>query len=143
MSFARSPETPLASLLRDRRVSLAVTAVALAQCGAVSAGLGGWPCPVLSLTGVPCPGCGLTRASAALARGEWGASLAAHAFAPVFVFALGAFAVAALLPERQREKFARLFERAERRTRASAFLAAALVLYWSVRLLFLPGAFRP
>ena len=143
MPFAGSPDTSFASLLRDRRVSLAVTAAAVAQCAAVAAGLGGWPCPVLGATGVPCPGCGLSRATAALLRGEWGASLTAHAFAPVLLFALGAFAVAALLPGRQREAFARLFERLERRTRASAVMAAALLLYWSVRLLFLPGAFRP
>jgi hypothetical protein len=74
-------------------------------------------------------------------RGEWVESLSAHAFAPVLVVALAAFAVAALLPRRQREAFAGFAERLERRTRASALLLAALLLYWLVRLLFLPGAF--
>jgi hypothetical protein len=32
---------------------------------------------------LPCPGCGLTRAFAHLAKGEWGAALAAHPLAPV------------------------------------------------------------
>jgi hypothetical protein len=35
--------------------------------------------------GIPCPGCGLTRAFAHLAKGEWSAALAAHPLAPVFV----------------------------------------------------------
>jgi hypothetical protein len=33
--------------------------------------------------GIPCPGCGLTRAFAHLAKGEWTAALSAHPLAPV------------------------------------------------------------
>ena len=33
--------------------------------------------------GLPCPGCGLTRAFAHLAKGEWSAALADHPLAPV------------------------------------------------------------
>ena len=33
--------------------------------------------------GIPCPGCGLTRAFAHLAKGEWTAALAAHPLAPL------------------------------------------------------------
>jgi hypothetical protein len=33
--------------------------------------------------GIPCPGCGLTRAFAHLAKGEWAAALAAHPLAPL------------------------------------------------------------
>jgi hypothetical protein len=141
MSFPGFPDTSTSSLLRDRRVALALTATAAAQLAAVYAGVGGWPCPLRSAVGIPCPGCGLTRAVVALARGEWSESLAAHAFAPVLVVSLAAVAVAALLPRRQREAFVGLAERLERRTRASALLLAALLLYWLARLLFLPGAF--
>lgn len=34
--------------------------------------------------GIPCPGCGLTRAFAHLAKGEWSAALIAHPLAPLF-----------------------------------------------------------
>jgi hypothetical protein len=142
MSFLGLPDISPATLLGDRRVALVVTALAAAQLGGVAAGVGGWPCPFLGATGLPCPGCGLTRATLALARGDLGASLSAHAFAPVLLFSLAAFAVAAFLPQRQRESFAGFAERLERRTRASALLLAALLLYWLVRLMFLPGAFN-
>jgi Protein of unknown function (DUF2752) len=135
------PDITLASLLRDRRVALGLTLVAAAQVAAVASGVGGWPCPVKSALGIPCPGCGLTRASLALLKGEFAAAFRTHAFAPVLLLGLAALAVAALLPAARREAMACAVGRFERRTRAAYVLAAALILYWSVRLLFLPGAF--
>lgn len=132
----------LAALLRDRRVSLGVTAVAAAQVLGVATGVGGWPCPLKAAFGIPCPGCGLTRASVALLRGEFATAFGLHAFAPLLLLGLAALAVAGLLPAAPREAFASLVGRFERRTRVGYVLAAALLLYWSVRLLFLPGAFN-
>jgi hypothetical protein len=136
------PDTTLSSLLRDRRVSLGVTVVAGAQVAAVWAGVGGWPCPLKSALGIPCPGCGLTRASVALLRGEFAAACGLHAFAPVLLLGLAVVAVAGVLPAAQRAAFADLVGRFERRTKAAYVLMAAMLLYWSVRLLFLPGAFN-
>jgi hypothetical protein len=42
-------------------------------------------CLFRRLLAIPCPGCGLTRAVAALARGDLGAALAYHPAAPVLV----------------------------------------------------------
>lgn len=49
------------------------------------------PCPVRSVIGIPCPGCGLTTAAVALVRGEL--STAFHA--NPLIFGLAAFTVAA------------------------------------------------
>ena len=38
---------------------------------------------------MPCPGCGLTRAFAHLAKGEWPAALADHPLAPVLAAEMG------------------------------------------------------
>jgi hypothetical protein len=128
----------LASLLRDRRVSLVVAGVAAAQVAAVATGVGGWPCPVKSALGIPCPGCGLTRATVSLLRGEFAAAIGLHAFAPVLLLGLAAVALAAVLPAARREAFVALVARFERRTKAAYVVLGAMLLYWSVRLLFLP-----
>jgi uncharacterized protein DUF2752 len=45
-------------------------------------------CPFRRMTGVPCPGCGLTRAFAHLAKGEWAAALRDHPLAPLVALEL-------------------------------------------------------
>ena len=49
---------------------------------AAMGGAGLWlPCPLRTLTGVPCPLCGMTTAATALATGDLGAAVAANPFA--------------------------------------------------------------
>lgn len=40
-------------------------------------------CPLRRFTGLPCPGCGMTRAFAHLAKGEWSAAVRDHPLAPL------------------------------------------------------------
>jgi len=40
---------------------------------------------------LPCPGCGMTRAFAHLAKGEWSAALTLHPLAPVVAMEIAAF----------------------------------------------------
>ena len=54
-------------------------------------------CPLAGIFGIPCPGCGLTRASLAALRGDFGAALHFHPLvfwvAPVYVFLIGGLLV--------------------------------------------------
>lgn len=50
-------------------------------------------CPFRRLTGLPCPGCGLTRSIVALVQGDLDAAFAHHRFGPFLALALLALAV--------------------------------------------------
>lgn len=123
-----------ASLLADRRVAVCISGAAALHFGASAAGFGGWPCQVLSTLGVRCPGCGLSRAAGLLVRGEIGRALATHAFAPVFVVALGMLFVAAVVGVERRARLVGKVRHLELRTGISVWLLAALLAYWLARL---------
>lgn len=88
------------------------------------------PCPFHAVTGVPCPGCGMTRACVAVARGDLAAAWGFHPFA-LLVVPLAV--VIAVFPAGSRAAFART-PRAVRRVATSTALAACLGL-WLCRLL--------
>ena len=50
-------------------------------------------CPFRALTGLPCPGCGLTRSWVYLMHGDIGSSLASNWFGPVLILAVVVLAV--------------------------------------------------
>lgn len=58
-------------------MKIAIAAVLLGY--AAAAKVFGWPCPILYWTGIPCPGCGMTRALTAALRGAWREALEYHA----------------------------------------------------------------
>jgi hypothetical protein len=94
-------------------------------------------CPVALLTGTPCPGCGMTRAIVALARGDLRASWTAHPLAGLVV-AEAAVAVWSGV-SRRLGRGARLSTRHLPLTAGAT--AAAFVVVWLVRHTFgaLPG----
>lgn len=117
--------------------------IGLAQTVLVALRLPGWPCAFRQATGIPCPGCGLSRALALLLRGDFPAALAFHAFAPL-VAACGLLLVAAALMRKDaRLRLAQRVASLETRTGLAVWLAAAYLLYWAVRLLYYPLTFTP
>ena len=105
---AADPAAGARRLLVLLALGLLLSLAVLAWFGATRAPIG-WPatsalllhftCPLRALTGIACPGCGATRAAAALLQGDLRAALALN---PFFVLALGALfasgTVAAIAP---------------------------------------------
>lgn len=89
-------------------------------------GLPGLSCPLRALTGIPCPTCFLTRATAAALNGQLTASVQLHAFGPLAAAALLVWSVAAL-------RSGRLVPR-DLSGRHLVLTAAALLLYWAGRM---------
>jgi hypothetical protein len=136
--------TPLvANLLEQRRMSLAILGAVGLQAGLTMAGLPGWPCLFRHSLGIPCPGCGLSRAMAALLQGQWDTALNFHAFAPLVLVIILLVAMAALLPDRSRRRFIGSIARLERRSGVGALLVAGMLIYWLGRLLFFYDTYLP
>nr|WP_071778306.1 DUF2752 domain-containing protein [Cyanobium sp. PCC 7001] len=89
-------------------------------------GLPGFACPLRALTGIPCPTCFLTRATAASLHAQWEEALTQHALGPLAAGALVVWSVQAI---RQR----RLMPRGLLPWHG-AVLLVVLLGYWAVRL---------
>ena len=139
--MAQTAFSPLATLLRDRRFGVVLTGALGLIIGLASLGLPSWECPFFRLTGVPCPGCGLTRACMLLLRGEVQASIKFHAFAPIFVLLIAILIITTLLPRAITEPLIHKAETLERQTGITIIILVGLILYWLARLLLFPTAF--
>ena len=93
-----------------------------------------WQCPLRSTLGMPCPGCGLTRAMVLLVQGHWPASISLHVFAPI-VLAIGILlAASSALPQRLQQKMVAHVTDFERRTGITALLIISALIYWILRI---------
>lgn len=95
-------------------------------------------CPMAGVLGIPCPGCGLTRATLALAHGELHHAVALHplvfVLAPLFISACGSAAwsyIRGPLPARQPNAW---FASRSATAIASLLLIATLAV-WGARFL--------
>ena len=88
------------------------------------------PCPFHSITGLKCPGCGMTRACIALARGDIHGALHYNPFSLGLLLFAGAFA---LFPDRIRRFWRSLTFRA--RTVCTGSMLALIFGFWVYRIL--------
>jgi hypothetical protein len=120
------------------RARRTLVAAALAAGGTALVVFGPPVCPTALFLGIPCPGCGLTRATLALMRGDVGAAVRLHplvfVLAPLFAAALGA-ALLDYVRGGTPTAPARFTEWFSKRTRYGAALAllVALVGVWGAR----------
>ncbi len=103
---------------------LALAALAISFVFPVG-GLGVDLCAFHAATGLPCPGCGLTRGLSALSQGDLSTALAMHPFVYALWPTFALLAVLAVLPRRLREPI-------EARLRRSALAAKVYELgFWA------------
>lgn len=133
--------SPLAPLMRNRRFGLILAGALSLHVILAMLHLPLWECPFLRVTGLPCPGCGLTRACMLLLRGDVAGSFRFHAFAPVFIILISMMLIATVLPKTVSEPLIHKAETLERKTGITIIIFSGLILYWLARLLLFPNMF--
>ena len=124
-----------AYLIRDRKLGLAMTGGGVVYFALAAYGLEIMPCPFLKVTGLPCPGCGMTRSCISLLRGDWAEVWRLNPFGPLFAVFWAVVGGGILLPQPWREKFADRLGRFERRTRWAGWVAGGMFFYGLTRLI--------
>jgi hypothetical protein len=130
-----------ASILRNPNDARVLAAIGCIHLTFAYYGIKGWTCPILFTTGVPCPGCGLTRAAGALLEGDWKTMATTHLFAPVYIAAAVLIGIIAIVPEKLRNIIVEKIAQVENQTRLTLVVVFGLVLYWGLRLVLDPGSF--
>lgn len=131
----------LSPILRNRTSSFLLSGAVLLQFGLTYFDLPGWQCPIFQATGIPCPGCGLSRASIALLHGDWQGAFRLHVFAPVLLLGLIVFLIVTLLPKNYRQRMINKLEEIEVLTGVSFIFLVGLLFYWGIRFIVAPAEF--
>ena len=132
---------PLATTLHNRRFGFVLIGALAVHFTLSLLGLPGWQCAFLKVTGIPCPGCGLTRACMLLAQGDVRGAINFHAFAPIFLLLIVVLIVGTLLPRSLSEPLILKAEVLERQTGITIIIMGGLILYWLARLVLLQTTF--
>jgi hypothetical protein len=121
-------------ILRDRTACIAISVFTIGQLALTSMHITLWPCPIETFLHIPCPGCGLSRACVLFIQGQWKASLQTHIFAPLLLVTLLLIGLSACLPDSVLLPVVDKISSFEKHTGFSAWLLAALLFYWGLRL---------
>lgn len=129
-----SAHPPVGPSPRRRRAELPLLVAAGAASLLLGEALGLTVCPTAGLFGIPCPSCGLTRATLALLRGRIAESLALHPLVVVVLPALAVGVLFGLLREMGMDPSGAITKRLAYAANAAALLLASLAIaLWAAR----------
>jgi hypothetical protein len=137
---------PFANILRERIVCVSMLLTGIVFIGANMLGLRVWICVFRETTGLPCPGCGMTRAMSSLAKGNLASAMHYHLLSPIIFVGLLVMTIVTLLPQSKRQLILPLIEKAEHRSGFTALSILAMLAYGIWRIIHLhsaPGTWLP
>jgi hypothetical protein len=124
----------LAGLMRERSLCGWILLASFVLLTGSLLGISLWFCPFRAITGLPCPGCGLTRAVSSMVAGRWEDALQFHPFVPFFGLAWILLFLSVVLPVFAREKLIGWVQRFECKTGLTALLLIAFTAYGLTRM---------
>jgi hypothetical protein len=122
-----------AEVIRIRALPLLTAGIAGAQLACTHFFHFGLPCAFHASTGLPCPGCGLTRSVLTLLRGHPEDSFLLHPFGPLLFLSLFFALVVCILPQAPRNRIAGVVESFELRTGIMPLLFVVFMAVWVLR----------
>jgi len=124
----------LSTLLSHRRLCAWIV-IGTAILGTASLmGVSLWPCAFRSVTGLPCPGCGVTRGLLALLDGRFADAVALHPFVPLFALAWLLPFLVVVLPGPARRVLINAAQWVERKTALPGILLILFAVYGLTRM---------
>jgi len=128
MAWLRQPV--MGRMLESRPLCAGIAAAGVLQVALSMAGLPGFTCAFHQVTGLPCPGCGLTRGVCELMGGHWSLAIEQHAFAPVAAVAIFLLIAGSVVPNPVHRRLVRIVSEVERKTCVSQIALLLLWAYW-------------
>lgn len=116
-------------LVTDRRLGIAMFAGGMVYFSLALLGINLMPCPFLQVTGMPCPGCGMSRSCMEALKGNFSEVLRQNPFGPIFALFWVVVGFGIILPMPWRKEFARRLGNFERRSRWLAWVTTGLAIY--------------
>jgi Protein of unknown function (DUF2752) len=127
-----------ALLVRSRKLCLGLFGLGLLHFSLIMLGLPSWKCPIRQGFNLPCPGCGLSRATIELLHGHIHPALEIHAFSPIVVLIVGLIGSAIVLPRSKRFRLANFLDRFDHQF--TILLSISFLGYWLIRFCFFKDA---
>lgn len=124
----------LAALMEDVTLCRVIVGLCAALGAASILHLSLWPCFFHALTGLPCPGCGMTRAVSALLQGDWHRAMRYHPLSPAYVVFGTLLTLSAVSTPALRRTLISAVQTLERKTALPAFIVLATVIFGLLRM---------
>ena len=124
-----------AKLAKNRGAAFAVLGFVATYFLASLHGILLWYCPVRTVTGIRCPGCGMSNAMVHLIHGNVLNALKEHLFAPVILIGLIFLLIVSCLPAKLHRNVVAHISTFEAETGIGPLIMLALLLYWIIRLI--------
>lgn len=130
-------------VLRNRTLCALLLAAWLVQVGWVFCGLNGWSCPLRGALNLPCPGCGLTRATVCLLQGQIRMALDFHLLSPAVLATAILLVIGAVRANPLYQWVLESLESMERRIPFTGIVLTGFLLHWAFTLVAGPEAGIP